>query len=118
MHTRYTAHSQHLVEGVLNSPGETDPALRRAIAEQSAQLSLRSPQLVEQVPPALVAYVKKVALYAYKTTDEDVEALRKAGYDEDAIFEITLSAALGAGMTRLEHGLAALKGDTNASQKD
>jgi hypothetical protein len=118
MHTRYTAHSQHLVEGVLNSPGETDPALRRAIAKQSAQLSLRSPQLVEQVPPALVAYVKKVALYAYKTTEEDIEALRRAGYSEDAIFEITLSAALGAGMTRLERGLVALKGDTHASQAD
>jgi hypothetical protein len=118
MHTRYTAHSQHLVEGVLNSPGETDPALRRAIAEQSAQLSLRSPQLVEQVPPALVAYVKKVALYAYKTTEEDIEALQRAGYSEDAIFEITVSVALGAGMTRLERGLAAMKGDTHASQAD
>ena len=118
MHTRYTAHSQHLVDGVLNSPGETDPALRCAIAEQSAQLSLRSPQPVAQVPSALVAYVKKVALYAYKTTGEDIEALRRAGYSEDAIFEITLSAALGAGMTRLEQGLAAMKGDTGAAQKD
>jgi len=118
MHTRYTAHSQHLVDGVLNSPGETNPALRRAIAERSAQLSLRSPQPVEQVPPALIAYVKKVALYAYKTTEEDIEALRKAGYSEDAIFEISLSAALGAGMTRLERGLAAMKGDTDAAQTD
>lgn len=118
MHTRYKAHSQHLVDGVLNSPGETDPALRRAIAEQSAQLSLRSPQPVEQIPPALVAYVKKVALYAYKTTEEDIEDLRKAGYSEDAIFEISLSAALGAGMTRLERGLAAMKGDTDAAQND
>ena len=118
MHTRYMAHSLHLVDGVLNSPGETDPALRRAIEDQSAQLSLRSPQPVEQVPPALVAYVKKVALYAYKTTEEDIETLRKAGYSEDAIFEITVSAALGAGMIRLERGLAAMKGDTDAAQKD
>jgi alkylhydroperoxidase family enzyme len=118
MHTRYTDLSQHLIDAILTTPGEIDPTLRRAIEEQSAQWSSSSPRQVEQVPPELVTYVKKVALYAYKTTDEDVEALRKAGYDEDAIFEITLSAALGAGMTRLEHGLAALKGDTNASQKD
>jgi hypothetical protein len=118
MHTRYTAHSQHLVDAVLNSPDETDPALRRAIAEQSAQLSLRSPQPVAQVPPALVAYVKKVALYAYKTTEEDIDALRRAGYSEDAIFEITVSAALGAGMTRLERGLAAMKEDPDATQTD
>jgi hypothetical protein len=118
MHTRYTALTQQLRNAILASPGETDPALRRAIEEQSAQWSSSTPQQVEQVPPELVTYVKKVALYAYKTTGEDVESLRKAGYDEDAIFEITLSAALGAGMTRLERGLAALKGDTNASQKD
>jgi len=71
-----------------------------------------------QGPPALVAYVKKVALYAYKTNEDDIEALRRAGYSEDAIFEITVSAALGAGMTRLERGLAALKGDTDAAQND
>ena len=118
MRTRYTALSQRLIDAILTSPGETDPLLRSAIEEQSAQWSSSSPQQVEQVPPELVTYVKKVALYAYKTTDEDVESLRRAGYNEDAIFEITLSAALGAGMTRLERGLAALKGDTNASQKD
>ena len=118
MHTRYTAHSQYLIDAILNSPGETDPALRSAIEAQSVQLSLRSTQSVEPVPPALVPYVKKVALYAYKITDEDVAALQSAGYSEDAIFEITLSAALGAGMTRLERGLAALKGGTDATQKD
>ena len=107
MHTRYASYSQHLVDGVLNSPGETDPALRHEIEAQAAQLSTRSPQPVAQVPPALAAYIKKVALYAYKTTEEDIETLRKAGYSEDAIFEITVSAALGAGMIRLERGLAA-----------
>lgn len=118
MHTRYAAHSQRLIDAVLNSPGETDPTLRRAIEERSAQLSSRSSQQVEQVPPELVAYIKKVALYAYKTTEEDIETLRLAGYSEDAIFEITLSAALGAGMTRLERGLAALKGDSDATQEN
>jgi hypothetical protein len=118
MHTRYAAHSQRLIDAVLNSPGETDPMLRRAVEEQSAQLDSRSSQQVEQVPPELVAYVKKVALYAYKTTEEDIEALRSAGYGEDAIFEITLSAALGAGMIRLERGLAALKEDTDATQEN
>jgi alkylhydroperoxidase family enzyme len=118
MHTRYTDHAQRLIDAVLASPGELDPTLRHAIEEQSAQLSSSFPQPVVQDPPALVAYIKKVALCAYKTTDEDIEALRRAGYSEDAIFEITVSAALGAGIARLECGLAALKGDTNAAQKD
>jgi hypothetical protein len=115
MRTRYTDLSQRLNDAILTSPGVTDPTLRRAIAEQSARWSYSPPQQIEQVPPELVTYVKKVALYAYKTTEEDIDALRRAGYDDDAIFEITLSAALGAGMTRLKRGLAALKGDTDAS---
>jgi alkylhydroperoxidase family enzyme len=118
MDTRYAVYTQHLVDGVLNSPGETDPALRRAVKDLSAQLSIRSSQQVDQIPPELVAYIKKVALHAYKTTEEDIESLQAAGYGEDAIFELTLSAALGAAMIRLERGLAALKGDTDATQED
>jgi alkylhydroperoxidase family enzyme len=58
-----------------------------------------------------------VALHAYKTTDADIEKLLQAGYSEDAIFEITLSAALGAGRARLERGLAALKGEKDEAEK-
>jgi hypothetical protein len=39
-----------------------------------------------------------------------VASLRRAGYSEDAIFEITSSAALGAALGRLERGMAALQG--------
>jgi hypothetical protein len=44
-------------------------------------------------------------------TDEDMARLKALGYTEDDLFEITLSAALGAGRTRLECGLVALKGE-------
>ncbi len=118
MDTRYAPYIQHLIDAILNSSGATDPTLRRAIEEQSAQLSSHSSPQGERIPPELAAYVKKVALYAYRTTGEDIEALRRAGYSEDAIFEITLSAALGAGMVQLERGLAALKGETGATQED
>jgi alkylhydroperoxidase family enzyme len=111
MNTRHAANFQRLIDAVLTSPGDTDPTLRCAVEERAAELGGRSEAKTDPVPPELVTYVKKVALYAYKTTDEDIEALRQAGYSEDAIFEITLSAALGAAMGRLERGLAALKGD-------
>jgi alkylhydroperoxidase family enzyme len=62
------------------------------------------------MPHVLATYVDKIALHAYKVTDEDIKALRHAGYSEDAIFEVTLSAALGAGMARLDRGMAAMKG--------
>ena len=118
MNTRYATHNQALIDAVLSSSGETDPRLRRAVEVQSAQLSGRPSQQAVHVPPELVAYIKKVALHAYRTTDEDIEALRAGGYSEDAIFELTLSAALGAGMARLERGLSVLKGGQDATSQD
>ena len=95
---------------MLTSDGDTDPSVRQAVEALSAQIGGgRSTNQTETIPPELLSYIKKIALHAYKTTDEDIDALRNAGYSEDAIFEITLSAALGAGMARLERGLAALK---------
>ncbi|HVR14488.1 MAG TPA: hypothetical protein VMS41_11935 [Gaiellaceae bacterium] len=45
---------------------------------------------------------------AYKVTDEDIQALRDAGYSEDVIFEQTVSVAVAAGLIRLEAGLGVL----------
>jgi len=118
MHTRYAAYTQRLIDAVISSPGETNSTLRRAVEDLSAGLNSRSSQRVDRVPPELVPYIKKVALHAYKTTEEDIGALQTVGYSEDAIFELTLSAALGAAMIRLERGLAALKGDTDATQEN
>jgi alkylhydroperoxidase family enzyme len=111
MDDRYTALRQRLVDAVLNSPGTSDPTVRRAVEAPAAALGGRASTTTSALPLALPPYVDKVATRAYTVTDEDVAGLRKAGYSEDAIFEITISAALGAAMVRLEHGLAALKGD-------
>src|SRR5207245_6306296 len=111
MEESHATYAQRLIEAVLNSPGDTEPSIRQAAEALSAQPGGRPSSQTDAIPPELISYVKKIALHAYKTTDEDIEALRKAGYSEDAIFEITVSAALGAGMARLERGLAALKGD-------
>ncbi len=116
MNTRHAAHVQRMVDTVLSRPGDTHPTLRRAIEAWSAKLGGRSGAEVVEIPTELTTYVNKVALHAYKTLDEDIEALRNAGYSEDAIFEITLSVALGAGQARLERGLAALKGAPDATQ--
>lgn len=63
-------------------------------------------------------YVQKVARYAYKVTDEDVEALLQAGYSEDQIFELTISAALGAGISRRDAGLESLqRGENDATSQ-
>lgn len=112
---QYTPAIQRLVDAVLTTPGATSPAFRRSVEGRAAVLGGRSTgEMTADIPSELTSYIDKVALHAYKVTDEDVEALREAGYSEDAIFEITLSAALGAGLARLERGLAALRGDNNA----
>jgi len=59
-------------------------------------------------PREFATYLEKVRLHAYKVTDGDVQALRDAGFSEDQIFEHTVSAAVAAGLERLQAGLAAL----------
>jgi alkylhydroperoxidase family enzyme len=110
MTDRYLPHREHLVDAVLNSHGESNPAVRRAVEVRAAALGGRTDGHRGEIPAALTGYIDKVARHAYKTLDEDIQMLRRAGYSEDAIFEITVSAALGAGMARLERGLAALQG--------
>ena len=61
-----------------------------------------------EAPAELAPYLDKVRRNAYKVTDEDIEALKDAGYSEDVIFEQTVSVAVAAGLERLEAGLAVL----------
>ena len=60
-------------------------------------------------PEAMQDYLAKVRMHAYKVTDRDVDTLKTAGFSEDDIFEHTLSAAVAAGLERLDAGLATLR---------
>src|SRR5215472_16434265 len=111
MNQQHDANTRRLVEAVLTNAGETDPDLRYTVEAFAAEIGRHPDERAGKLPTELVTYVTKVARHAYKTTDEDIKALRQAGYSEDAIFEITLSAALGAGMARLERGLSLVNGD-------
>jgi alkylhydroperoxidase family enzyme len=61
------------------------------------------------VPEPFRAYVDTVRRHAYLVTDADVEALKAAGYDEDAIFEQTVGAAVAAGLDRRDAALRTLR---------
>lgn len=99
---RHRAHVDALTRDVLEQEGEVSPELRRAASRN------------QDLPEELRAYVDKVARHAYRVTDEEVEALKQAGYSEDQLFEITVSAALGAALLRLEAGLAPLRAGKKA----
>jgi alkylhydroperoxidase family enzyme len=60
-------------------------------------------------PPELAPYLEKVRRHALEVTDADVQRLKDAGFSEDKIFEHTVSAAVAAGLERLEAGLEALR---------
>lgn len=96
---RYTDAVTRTTHAVLESPGAT-PARQRWAAFH---------RRMEELPADLRAYVDKVAKHAYRITDEDVDALKRAGHSEDVIFEITAAAALGAAILRLERGLIVLR---------
>ena len=85
-----------LFRQVLDGPGESAPEVRRAAARNL------------NVPADLQVLVDKIHKHAYKVTDEDV-ARAQAAYGDDRMFEIIVSAALGASRKRLMAGLAALE---------
>ena len=84
------------LDRVLNGPGETDPALRNAAADDAG------------LPAELQSLVDKIHHHAYKVTDEDIATLQ-AKHGDDRMFEIVVSAALGASRHRLLAGLRALE---------
>jgi hypothetical protein len=86
-----------LKRGAFESPGETSTAERQAAAAGGVTTE------------PLASYLRKVREAAYKVTDEDVAALLAAGLSEDAIYELTVAAAVGQGLLRFEAGMQALR---------
>ncbi|HEX3128262.1 MAG TPA: hypothetical protein VH394_13105 [Thermoanaerobaculia bacterium] len=100
MSDRHAGPFERLRASVLEGPGELEPRVRQAIAEERA---------VGAAAPVLLPYLEKVAYQAWTITDEDVEALKKAGLSDDRIYEATVAAAVGAGLKRLRIGLSVLE---------
>ena len=82
---------------VVDGPGVVDSSIRAAAFAGTG------------LPDDISAYVDKVVHHAYKVTDADVDGLKAAGYSEDAVFEITVAAAVGAGVRRYEAGVNAME---------
>lgn len=104
MNDRYRTARERVAEGVLRGKATLPEALRRAAASREAAGS-----------PAATEWVQKIHDHAYQTTDEDVARLKAAGLDEDAIFELTVAAAVGAASLRMDRALRALEADEAGS---
>lgn len=95
---------QRLLDSILGRGGESDAAVRRTIFEYAARRRDRT----AITDPVLGAWIDKVASHAYRITDSDLEALRRAGYADGAIFELTIAGAAGAAEMRYRAGLNAI----------
>ena len=95
MNDPYASLRDRVIDRVLSGPGEVEPAIRQAAAQGGA------------VPSDLKSLVDKIHRHAYKVTDDDIAAAQ-AKYGDDKMFEIVVSAALGAANQRLQAGLKAL----------
>jgi alkylhydroperoxidase family enzyme len=96
-----------LINGVLTAEGSTSREQRQAIIEASRAFTLEQPDHVSLNEP-LRGYVEQVALRSHSIRDGDIERVRHAGHTDDALFEVTVAAAVGAGMARLDRVLALL----------
>jgi hypothetical protein len=103
-HDTYAWHWRRLEDAILRHAGVLDVSVRQSLASG------------QQIPEPLAVYVEKVDRYAFRVTDDDVQALRTAGYSDGQIFEATLSIALGAAQERLRAGLDALRAASGISE--
>jgi len=97
--SRYSVLVQELKDALTAPGGDAAVALRRALLEGR----------ISEAPATLGPYVDKVRREAWNVTDEDFAGLKRAGYTEDQIFEVTCSTAVGAALMRLDRALAVVK---------
>jgi alkylhydroperoxidase family enzyme len=93
---RHVREIDDLMREVLDGPGVTTRS------ERMAALDGPGPELTQ-------AYLTKVREHSYRVSDEDFVALRAAGVSEDAIFELTVAAAVGAASRRLDAARRAMR---------
>ncbi len=98
MRTHFADKLEKLQTRVLDGPGVLESS-RRRIAFEGGPLG---DDLADR-------YVRTIHHSAYQLTERDIEELRRAGWTEDQIFELSISAALGAARQRLDAGLRAVE---------
>ena len=94
---RYADLVAALRAAVFDSAGEVEPTLRQAAGAGG------------DLPERWAAYAAKVRDASYRITDDDVAALEAAGCSQEEIFEVTVAAATGAALHRLDVALRAMQ---------
>ena len=99
-HPDHRALADALYQRVQRGPGQTDVALRQAMAQRASG------------GPAVAApyddLARQIGVAAYKVTDEQVARVVDAAGSQRATFELVAAAAVGAGLHRWRRGLDVL----------
>lgn len=96
---------------ILTNEGVTDVEVRR----QADRFVREQWGLFEKgttmVPAVQRHYLGKLARHAYRIVDEDLDALRRSGLSDEAIFELTVAGAVAGASIGLEQVFGALFGE-------
>jgi uncharacterized protein YciW len=95
---RHAAAVEALRRAVFESPGSTEPAVRAAAGTGG------------ELPDPVGSYATLVRDQSYRITDTELARLGAAGLSDDDIFEVTVAAAVGAALRRLDAGMRAVRG--------
>jgi hypothetical protein len=102
----HEALAKALRDRVLDGPGESDRALRQAVAARSAGgAAMAAPY---------DALAREIGEASYRVTDAQVARVLQAAGSEKAAFEIVAAAAVGASLSRWQHAMKALDEAKNA----
>ena len=96
-HQRHADSLAAVRRAVFRSDGASDRATRSAAADDG------------ELPERLSAYLAAVREESYRITEGHIDALKASGESEEEIFEVTVAAALGASLRRLDAGLRAIR---------
>jgi alkylhydroperoxidase family enzyme len=91
-------------QAVFATKAATDPGTRSAAASGGS------------LPEPWPAYAASVRDHSYRVTGTDIERLTAAGHSEDEIFEVTVSAAVGAALLSLDAGMRAVRGGNGTAR--
>ncbi|MEL6348559.1 MAG: hypothetical protein AAFV53_35975 [Myxococcota bacterium] len=101
---------QRLREAAQSASGELPPPIRGAI-QAAAATALTDPTARPAIDPTYDGYIDAVVHRAHQIDDADLDAMRDAGLSDRALFEITVNAAVGAGLAALGHARRAQRSE-------
>jgi alkylhydroperoxidase family enzyme len=106
---RYRLLVDDLTAAVLERPGYLPAEVRQSVVARASNAGSSVP---EGLPASAANLVDLVVSDAARVQDDDIDRLRSGGLNEEAILELVIAAALGAGLERLSEATKLLQAES------